>query len=102
MVYRRFGTVFSRLLLSKQDEMSNLEELLLAMDKTDRDNDNEQYLMSRSLDVERGDDIPPAWQGQTRVQVIENLEKLALQYGKWPLWCDLEHSIDTILSGAAS
>ena len=102
MVYRRFGTVFSRLLLSKQDEISSLEELLLGMDKTDKDDDNEQYLMSRSLDVERGDDLPPAWQGQSRVQVIEKLEKLALQYGKWRLRSDLELPTDTTLSGAAS
>ena len=81
MVYRRFGTVFSRLLLSKQDEMSSLEDLLLGMDKTDQDDDNEEYLKSRALDVERGNDIPPAWQGQSRVQVIVKLEKLALEYG---------------------
>ena len=82
MVYRRFGTVYSRLLLSKQDEMSSLEDLLLGMDKTDRDNNNGQYLMSRQKDVDRGNDIPPAWQGQSRVQLIEKLEKLALEYGK--------------------
>lgn len=82
MVYRRFGTVYSRLLLSKQDEMSNMEDLLLAMDKTDRDNNNEQYLKSRQKDINRGNDIPSAWQGQSRIQLIEKLEKLALEYGK--------------------
>ena len=82
MVYRRFGTVYSRLLLSKQDEMSSIEDLLLGMDKTDRDNNNERYLKSRQKDVDRGNDIPSAWQGQSRVQLIEKLEKLALEYGK--------------------
>ena len=81
MVYRRFGTVYSRLLLSKQDEMSRMEALLLSMDKTDRDNNKEQYLQSRALDVDRGNDIPFAW-GQSRVQLIQKLEKLALEYGK--------------------
>lgn len=82
MLYRRFGTVFSRLLLSKQDEMSKMEALLLGMDKTDRDNNKGRYLKSRTLDVKRGDDIPAAWEGQSRVQLIEKLEKLALEYGK--------------------
>ena len=82
MVYRRFGTVYSRLLLSKQDEMSSMEDLLLGMDKTDRDNNNGRYLMSRQKDVDRGNDIPSAWQGQSRIQLIEKLEKLALEYGK--------------------
>ena len=82
MVYRRFGTVYSRLLLSKQDEMSSMEDLLLGMDKTDRDNNNGQYLKSRQKDVDRGNNIPSAWQGQSRVQLIEKLEKLALEYGK--------------------
>lgn len=63
--------------------MSSMEALLLSMDKTDRDNDNEQYLQSRALDVDRGNDIPSAWKGQSRVQLITKLEKLALDYGKW-------------------
>ena len=83
MVYRRFGTVYSRLLLSKQDEMTNMEKLLLGMDLTDKDIDNGRYLRSRPLDVNRGNNIPLAWQGQSRVQLIEKLEKLALEYGRW-------------------
>ncbi|CAF9916121.1 MAG: hypothetical protein ALECFALPRED_010525 [Alectoria fallacina] len=52
------------------------------MDKTDEANNNGQYLQSRSLDADRGNDIPLAWQGQSRVQLIEKLEKLALEYAE--------------------
>ena len=81
MVYRRFGSVYSRLLLSKQDEMSRMEALLLAMDRTDEAERNGHYLMSRPLDVER-EEIPEAWGGQSRVNLLEKLERLALEYGK--------------------
>lgn len=101
MVYRRFGTVYSRLLLSKQDEMKSMEALLLGMDKTDRDDNNGQYLQSRSLDVKRGNDIPPTWRGQSRVQLIEKLEKLALEYGKWCRRPDPELPTGIPLSGFA-
>ena len=83
MVYRRFGPVYSRLLLSKQDEMSRMEATLLAMDRTDQAENNGQYLMSRSLDVER-EEIPETWEGQSRVKLLEKLEKLALEYGRYP------------------
>ncbi|KAL9065713.1 MAG: hypothetical protein Q9161_008048 [Pseudevernia consocians] len=82
MVYRRFGTVYSRLLLNKQDEMSSMEDRLLAMDKTDKANNKGRYLRSRPLDVGRGSDIPSSWGGQSRVQLIETLEKKALEYAE--------------------
>ena len=82
MVYRRFGVVYSRLLLSKQDEMSRLEARLLAMDRTDLALENGHYLMSRPLDVER-EEIPEAWEGQSRVQLLEKMEKVALEYGMY-------------------
>lgn len=81
MVYRRFGPVYSRLLLSKQDEMSRMEAKLLAWDKTDQAENNECYLMSRSEDVER-DRIPEIWEGQSRVTLLEKFEKLALEYAE--------------------
>lgn len=81
MVYRRFGCVYSRLLLSKQDEMSRTEATLLAMDRTDQAENNGNYLMSRPLDVER-EQIPEAWEGLSRVKLLGNLERLALEYGK--------------------
>lgn len=102
MVYRRFGTVYSRLLLSKQDEMSRMEALLLSMDKTDRDDNNGCYLQSRHLDVERENDIPRTWQGQSRVQLIEKLEKLALEYGECNTQPDIEPPTDMSISGIAS
>ena len=83
MVYRRFGSVYSRLLLSKQDEMSKMEATLLAWDRTDDADDNGDYLMSRPLDVER-EEIPELWKGLSRVKLLEKLEKLALEYGKCP------------------
>ena len=91
MVYRRFGCVYSRLLLSKQDEMSKMEAQLLTMDKTDQADNNGRYLMSRSLDVDR-EEIPQWWDGQSRCQLLGKLEKLALEYGEyfqiqiWPFW----------------
>ena len=102
MIYRRFGTVFSRLILSKQDEMSRMEDQLLGMDRTDRDNNNERYLRSRQSDVKRGDDIPAAWKGQSRVQLIEKLETKALEYGKRRHRSDNELPNDRIASGIAS
>ena len=82
--------------------MSSMEALLLSMDKTDMDNNNEQYLQSRGLDVDRGNDLPFAWQGQSRVQLIQKLEKLALEYGKRHHWTDPELPTDIFLSGVAS
>ncbi|CAF9932280.1 hypothetical protein IMSHALPRED_008841 [Imshaugia aleurites] len=79
MVYRRFGSVYSRLLLSKQDEMTRMEATLLAMDRTDQVDNNGHYLMSRPLDVER-EQIPEAWEGQSRVKLLERMEKVALEY----------------------
>ena len=82
MVYRRFGTVFSRLLLSKQDEIGRLEAKLHAMDKTDERDGNSQFLMSRTLDNGRSkDQVPKSWREETRREIMAKLEKLALEYG---------------------
>ena len=72
--------MFSRLLLNKQDEISGIEAKLLSMDKMDDTETNRQYLMSRALDVDR-DRIPNIWGGETRPQLLEKLEKKALEYG---------------------
>lgn len=79
MVYRRFGTVFSRLLLAKQDEMSRMEATLTGMDKTDEANGNGEYLMSHALDDDR-ESIPRAWP-ESRKQLLVKMEKKALEYG---------------------
>ena len=76
----RFGSVFSRLLLNKQDEISEIEARLLGMDKMDDTETNRQYLMSRALDVNR-DGVHKARRGETRPQLLEKLEKKALEYG---------------------
>ena len=81
MVYRRFGSVFSRLLLNKQDEISRMEDFLLRMDKTDRVQGNDKYLMSRVDDVKRTT-IPDSWQGTSRTDLLTTLERKALEYGK--------------------
>ncbi|KAL6718279.1 hypothetical protein ACLMJK_004367 [Lecanora helva] len=81
MIYRRFGTIFSRLLLSKQDELSKMEKLMAGMDKDDEDAGHEEYLMSRTLDDERGDDVPHTWD-ETRTQLLERMEKKTLEYAE--------------------
>ena len=85
MLYRRFGTIFSRLLLSKQDELSGMERLLKGMDMTDEEDGNQDFLMSRTLDVER-ENFPAGW-GESRAQLLEKMEKKALEYGKQWLAC---------------
>ena len=79
MVYRRFGRVFSRLLLAKQEEISRLEELLDAMDRQDQRKGFEKYLRSHFEDQNRGP-VPPAW-GSTRAELLEKLEVKAKVYG---------------------
>ena len=80
-MYRKFGTLHSRLLLNKQDEVSKMEAKLEAMDKMDNENDDgKRYLMSRELDVDRPE-FPEFW-GESRVQLMERLEKKILEYGE--------------------
>ena len=57
-----------------------MESQLLGMDKTDLADGNGGYLMSRPFDVER-DRIPDSWEGQSRVKLLERMEKVALEYG---------------------
>ena len=79
MVYRRFGTVFSRLLLAKQDEMSRMEESLKNMDKTDKTNGNERFLMSHDKDNKRK--TFPAGFSESRTQLLCKMERHAIEYG---------------------
>ena len=80
MVYRKFRTVFSRLLLTKQDELSRMEALLNGMDKMDDANGNGRYLKSITRDAGR-ESNPPEWP-ETRLQLLERMEKKALEYGE--------------------
>ena len=83
MLYRRFGTVFSRLLLNKQDEISGMEALLHSMDKTDEKNGNIDYLKSRVGDLKR-EDMPKSWP-KSRPELIQDLEKKSLEYGVYQI-----------------
>ena len=78
MVYRRFGTVFARLLLNKQDEIAELENLLLRMDRADDCEDRTRCLMSRETDIA----MPPdetKWP-KARQEVLQELEAKVLEY----------------------
>ena len=82
MVYRRFGMVYSRLLLNKQDEICEMEALLLGMDRMDAAHGKDRFIMSRIKDAKRDkDSIPSCWP-ETRPELLERLEKKALEYGK--------------------
>ncbi len=80
MVYRRFGTVYARLLLSKQDEMSRMETTLKAMDKADETAGNEDCLKSCTIDADR-ESIPSNWP-ESRPMLLARMEKTALEYGR--------------------
>ncbi|KAL8895785.1 MAG: hypothetical protein Q9207_008011 [Kuettlingeria erythrocarpa] len=80
MVYKRFGVVFSRLLLNKQDEVRELEMKLLAMDRADNNEAGAGFLMSRSDDVQRDQDSRPSWWDETRPALLLRLEKKVLEY----------------------
>ncbi|KAL8784331.1 MAG: hypothetical protein Q9213_004040 [Squamulea squamosa] len=80
MLYKRFGIVFSRLLLNKQDEIRCMEDELQAMDRTDAACGGATYLLSRDEDVKREpSEIPASW-SQTRPQLLEKLETKILEY----------------------
>ena len=78
MVYRRFGELFARLLLHKQDELTELEEKLLEMDMFDSsEGQDNRRLMSRKLD----NALPVKKDyGQTRQELLEKVERKALGY----------------------
>lgn len=85
MVYKRFGIVFSRLLLNKQDEIRLLEARLLAMDRTDDvPNGGSKYLMSRDRRDQRN--LPEGW-SETRPQLLAALETKLLEYCKHSMIC---------------
>lgn len=80
MLFKRFGIVFSRLLLNKQDEIRQMEDELKAMDSTDAFLGNKEYLLSRDKDVKREPSSIPACWSQTRPQILEKLETKILEY----------------------
>ncbi|MCJ1389543.1 hypothetical protein MMC18_002400 [Xylographa bjoerkii] len=77
MVYRRFGVLFSRLLLRKQDELVELEERLSDMDDIDNcKEETKQYLRDRDAD-DRRESKP--W-NESRTEVLDKIEQKALEY----------------------
>ncbi|KAL8717668.1 MAG: hypothetical protein Q9225_005105 [Loekoesia sp. 1 TL-2023] len=82
MVYKRFGIVFSRLLLNKQSEIRQMQADLEAMDRTDELKGEIRYLLSREEDIERDPQtISYKWMG-TRPQLMQSLEKKILEYSE--------------------
>lgn len=79
MVYRRFGCVFSRLLLNKQDELAELENVLREIDQDDASNDRARCLMSRTIDNAR----PAHNRPEPRQKLLQRMEKKALEYSKF-------------------
>ena len=80
MVYRRFGYVFARLLLAKQDDIRRLEGLLNGMDKQDNGEGNHLFIKSHYEDARR-ETFPSAW-GVSRVELLDQLETKAKDYGQ--------------------
>ena len=80
MIYRRFGTVISRLLLLKQDEISRMEDILCRMDSLDEANGNQNYLMSYKLDGGRSDALTVF--PESRIELLQRIEKKVLEYSR--------------------
>ena len=99
MLFRRFGIVFSRLLLNKQDEIREMEDELQGMDRMDKVPGNEVYLLSRDQDVRREPSSIPACWSQTRPQLMEKLETKILEYCKSSAF-DTHHCLTLCYSGA--
>lgn len=78
MVYRRFGSVFSRLLLTKQDEIRRMESTLEAMDRADKRVIGIEFLKSTVEDERRGE-LPEGWT-EGRGTLMARLEKKVLEY----------------------
>ena len=79
MMYRRFGQLHSRLLLHKQDQLREMEEELLALDRRDdRMEDTQLFLKSRAEDEERD---PPA-RGRSRTELLARIETTLAEYSK--------------------
>ena len=77
MIFRRFGFLYSRVLLNKQDEIRELESRLDHMDKDDyQDESTRKCLKSRSRDEKRIGST-----GQTRQELLRAVEEKLREYG---------------------
>ncbi|KAL8720868.1 MAG: hypothetical protein Q9225_002347 [Loekoesia sp. 1 TL-2023] len=80
MIYRRFGFLYSRVLLSKQDELRKLEEDLDALDHSDANGTDRtrKCLKSQAKDFAR-EKINGV---QTRKELLQTVERKLYQYGQ--------------------
>ncbi|KAI4256673.1 MAG: hypothetical protein LQ352_001991 [Teloschistes flavicans] len=82
MVYRRFGSVFSRLLLTKQDEIRRMESWLEKLDRSDERNGRTKFLKTTMEDERRKDSELPKGLPESRVSLMAKLEKKTLEYAE--------------------
>ena len=80
LVCRKYSFLRSRVLLYRQDELSKLEDTLVALDQEDAEMDEESRLalMSRKTDEARNED--PQYSRKTLIQKIDDKLK---QYGEF-------------------
>ena len=80
MIYRRFGYLYSRLLLDKQDELREIEENLDKTDKRDADGSEgtQRCLQSRSRDQQ----VNHVNDDSTRRAIMRKAEEKLYVYGK--------------------
>lgn len=81
MIYRRFGTVSARLLLNKQDQLRELEQLLHLKDKQSENAHEMPILASRQLDEHEN-----FGKKGTRTQLIKVMEQKHLEYSMTSVW----------------
>ena len=76
---RKYGFLRSRVLLYRQDELSELERTLIELDEEDFNTDDQSRLalMSRKTDEARNED--PRYSRKTLIQKIDNKLK---EYGR--------------------
>ena len=79
MIYRRFGFLYSRLLLWKQDELRELEDGLDAIDGFDA---NESTFTQKCLKSRQKDSTRRGTEGrETRAGLLRIIEKKLFEYG---------------------
>ena len=79
MMYRRFDRLHARLLLHMQDELREMEEELLSLDKRDDQlEETQKFLKCREDD----DDQDPPRRGRSRKQLLADIRITLLEYGK--------------------
>ena len=80
MIFRRFGCVFSRLILYKQDELKCLEQTMQDLDELDHETEGwNENLKSRELDEHREPETIP---GESRKKLMSQMEAKAIEYGQ--------------------